>query len=236
MIYGSSYYDFIPSIRRNNLYFVTMMNYEGIVPSEVACPPKPINNVLGEVIEKNNLSQLRIAETEKYAHVTFFFDGGVEVNYKNEEKIICPSPKVATYDLKPEMSAYEVCDKLLDKMDNTDVIIVNFANGDMVGHTGNIDATIKAVETVDTVVGKIYEKSLETNTTLFITADHGNADVMLNDEDEVVTSHTTSLVPFIITDRTIKFNSSIGKLGNIAPTILKYLNIESPKEMIESLI
>jgi 2,3-bisphosphoglycerate-independent phosphoglycerate mutase len=153
-----------------------MMVYEGIKPSMIAYPPITLKNTLGEVIANNNLRQLRIAETEKYAHVTFFFDGGVETTYKNETKIIIPSPKVATYDLKPEMSANEVCDKLIENMPNNDVIICNFANGDMVGHTGNEQATIKAVETVDTQIGKIYEACLKNNMTLFITADHGNAD------------------------------------------------------------
>ncbi|GHU48998.1 hypothetical protein FACS1894218_7170 [Bacilli bacterium] len=157
LIFGSNYYDYQPKVRRTGLYFVTMMTYEGITPSAVAYPPLELKNVLGKVLENNDLKQLRIAETEKYAHVTFFFDGGVEINYANETKIIVPSPKVATYDLKPEMSADEVCDKLINNMPDNDVIICNFANGDMVGHTGNLEATIKAVETVDREIGKIFE-------------------------------------------------------------------------------
>jgi 2,3-bisphosphoglycerate-independent phosphoglycerate mutase len=209
-----------------------MMNYEGIVPSMVAYPPREIKNVFGKIIEENNLKQLRIAETEKYAHVTFFFDGGVEQNYQGEEKIIIPSPKVATYDLAPEMSANEVCRTLIERMKDFDVIIVNFANGDMVGHTGNFEATVKAVQTVDKCVGEIYDKAQEYGATLFITADHGNADEMLNDNDEVVTSHSTNVVPFIVTDSSYKLNSN-GKLGNIAPTILEYLGIDKPSEMNE---
>jgi 2,3-bisphosphoglycerate-independent phosphoglycerate mutase len=231
MIYGSNYYDH-NNDRKKNIYFVTMMNYEGIVPSSIAFPPEPIINPLGKVLEDNNLSQARIAETEKYAHVTFFFDGGIEVNYKNEKKIICPSPKVATYDLKPEMSAYEVCDEILNEMNTTDVIIANFANGDMVGHTGNLNAAIKAVEVVDECVGMIYDKSQQTNSTLFITADHGNADVMMDEKGGPFTSHTTNRVPFVITDDSVKMNK-IGKLSNIAPTILKYLNVSIPAEMDE---
>jgi 2,3-bisphosphoglycerate-independent phosphoglycerate mutase len=232
LVYGSNYYEYVPKIRKENIFLVTMMSYEGIVPNAIAFPATKLENVLGKVLEDDNLTQLRIAETEKYAHVTFFFDGGIEVNYKNEKKVIIQSPKVATYDLKPEMSAYEVCDKLLENMSSTDVIVCNFANGDMVGHTGNLEATIKAVETVDKCIGKIYEKAKETNTTLFITADHGNADQVSDDEGKPVTSHTVAPVPFIVTDASLKLASN-GKLSNIAPTILKYLGKEIPKEMTE---
>jgi 2,3-bisphosphoglycerate-independent phosphoglycerate mutase len=210
------------------------MNYEGIEPNAVAFPPMNIVNGLGETIEKNNLSQLRIAETEKYAHVTFFFDGGKDVMYQKEEKTIINSPKVLTYNLKPEMSAYDVCDNILNKINNFDVIIANFANGDMVGHTGDFDATKKAVEVVDECVGKIYQKANENNITLFILADHGNADIMLDDNDEIVTSHTISPVPFIITNKNV--NVKNGRLSNVAPTILKFMNIEIPQEMDEPLI
>jgi 2,3-bisphosphoglycerate-independent phosphoglycerate mutase len=231
-VYGSNYYQYTPNKRLANLYFVTMMTYEGIVPSIVAFPQIVIKNTFGEVIARNNLTQLRIAETEKYAHVTFFFDGGIETTFPNETKIIIPSPKVATYDLKPEMSAYEVCDKILQNMDKQDVIIANFANADMVGHTGVLEASIKAIEVLDECVGKIYEKSLQTNTTLFITADHGNADMVLTDDNKKYTQHTLSPVPFVITDKNIKLETS-GKLSNIVPTILDYMNIEKPKEMTQ---
>ncbi len=231
VIFGSNYYDYKSESRKNNLYFVTMMNYEGITPSCVAYPPLSLKNTFGQVIADNNLSQLRIAETEKYAHVTFFFDGGKEINYPHEQKILINSPKVATYDLKPEMSAIEVTDKLLPQMDNTDIIIVNYANGDMVGHTGNIEATIKAVETVDTQIARIFEKAKQTNTTLFITADHGNADVMRDEKGNPVTKHTTNPVPFIVTDSSLSLLQERGALCDIAPTILRYLKINIPCEM-----
>jgi 2,3-bisphosphoglycerate-independent phosphoglycerate mutase len=232
MVFGSDYYDYKPEIKKNNIYLVTLMKYEGIVPSATAFPPTILKNVFGKVLADHGKKQLRIAETEKYAHVTFFFDGGEEVNYDNEEKIIIPSPKVATYDLQPEMSAFSLCDKLLNAMEKNDVIIANFANGDMVGHTGNFDAAVRAVEVVDECVGKIYEKAQSLGYTLFITADHGNADVMLDDNNNVVTSHTTNVVPFIITDKNVTINGT-GKLGNIAPTILKYLDVFVPLEMTE---
>jgi 2,3-bisphosphoglycerate-independent phosphoglycerate mutase len=232
LIFGSTYYDYTPSIRRNDLFFVTLMSYEGIVPSAVAYPPTRLKNVLGAVLANNNLRQLRIAETEKYAHVTFFFDGGEEITYPHETKIIIPSPKVTTYDLKPEMSANEVCEKLIANMSNNDVIICNFANGDMVGHTGNLEATIKAVQTVDEVIGRIYEESKVFGYTMFITADHGNADEEVNECGCVVTCHTLSPVPFIVTDVNIKLNEN-GKLSNIAPTMLDYMSINTPTEMDE---
>ncbi len=231
VIYGSLYYDYKPSVSKINLFFVTMMNYEGITPSMVAYPPQVIKNTFGQVLANYNLKQLRIAETEKYAHVTFFFDGGKEIDFPNEKKILVNSPKVATYDLQPEMSALEVTDKLLNEMDKTDVIIVNFANGDMVGHTGNLDATIKAIETVDAQIGRIYDKVSQSGMTMFITADHGNADVMRDEEGNVVTKHTTNPVPFIVTDKDCKLSQERGALCDIAPTILKYLGINIPNEM-----
>ncbi|MDR0739317.1 MAG: 2,3-bisphosphoglycerate-independent phosphoglycerate mutase [Mycoplasmataceae bacterium] len=232
MIFGSTYYEYTPSIRRHDLFYVTMMAYEGIKPSMIAYPPTKLKNVLGEVLANNQLSQLRIAETEKYAHVTFFFDGGEEINYPLETKIIVPSPKIAAYDLKPEMSAPEVCNKLLENMLNNDVIICNFANGDMVGHTGNLQATIRAIETVDTMIGKIYQKAIENNYTLFVTADHGNADEEIDEHGNKVTAHTLSPVPFIVTDTNIKLKNN-GKLSNIAPTMLDYMGVPIPKEMDE---
>ena len=184
-------------------------------------------NTLGEYISKLGYSQLRIAETEKYAHVTYFFDGGKELELDKCKRILIPSPKVATYDLKPEMSAYEITDKLLENM-NYDVIILNFANGDMVGHTGNLDAAIKAVETLDECVYKIYQKIMELNGTMIITADHGNCEEMIDENNNILTSHTTNKVPFLIT-KDCKLKN--GKLGDIAPTILYLLNEEIPKEM-----
>lgn len=230
LIYNSTYYEYQPKKRCHNLYFVTMMNYEGIQPSMVAYPPIELKNALGEIIAKHQLRQLRIAETEKYAHVTFFFDGGIEISYPHETKIIVPSPKIATYDLKPEMSAQEVCDKLISNMPNNDVIICNFANGDMVGHTGNLDATIKAVEVVDQMIGKIYQQAQNHKFTMFVTADHGNADEEIDQHGHKVTAHTLSPVPFIVTDDHVKLNDG-GKLSNIAPTILDYMSIDIPSEM-----
>ena len=218
-----------------NVKTVTMMPVVHTVKAPHAFDDPKLTNILGEYIEKNNLSQLRIAETEKYAHVTFFFDGGKEVDYNKEKKILVPSPKVATYDLKPEMSADEVTEKLLKELPNTDLVILNFANGDMVGHTGVLEAAIKAVETIDKDLKKIYDKVMELGGILIVTADHGNCEEMLDDNGNVITSHTTNPVPFIITEKGLKLHP--GKLGDIAPTILDLMNLEKPQEMTgESLI
>lgn len=223
------------TIHFHNVKTVTMMPVVHSVKAPHAFNDPELTNILGEYIEKQNLSQLRIAETEKYAHVTFFFDGGKEVDYKNEKKILVPSPKVATYDLQPEMSADEVTEKLLSELPNTDLVILNFANGDMVGHTGVLEAAIKAVETVDKDLKKIYDKVMELGGILIVTADHGNCEEMLDDNNNIVTSHTTNPVPFIITEPGLKLHT--GKLGDIAPTILDLMNIEKPAEMTgESLI
>ncbi len=213
----------------NNLKVVTMMPVVQTVKAPHAFNDPELTNILGEYIEKQNLSQLRIAETEKYAHVTFFFDGGKEVDYKNEKKILIPSPKVATYDLKPEMSANEVTENLLKELPNYDLVILNFANGDMVGHTGVLEAAIKAVETVDKNLKLIYDKVMELGGILIVTADHGNCEEMLDDDNNIVTSHTTNPVPFIITKQGLKLHE--GKLGDIAPTILDLMNIKKPQEM-----
>ena len=223
------------TVHFHNVKTVTMMPVVHSVKAPHAFNDPELTNILGEYIEKQELSQLRIAETEKYAHVTFFFDGGKEVDYKKEKKILVPSPKVATYDLKPEMSADEVTDKLLAELSNTDLVILNFANGDMVGHTGVLQAAIKAVETVDKNLKRIYDKVMELGGILIVTADHGNCEEMLDDDNNVVTSHTTNPVPFIITESNLKLHE--GKLGDIAPTILDLMGIEKPKEMTgESLI
>ena len=208
---------------------VTMMPVvESVIAKHAFDDPKLVN-ILGEYIEKKGKSQLRIAETEKYAHVTFFFDGGKEVDYKKEKKILIPSPKVATYDLKPEMSAYELTNELLNELGNYDLVILNFANGDMVGHTGVLEAAIKAVESVDECIGKIYQKVHELDGIMVITADHGNCEEMLDENDNVITAHTTNKVPFIITDKNLSLNE--GKLADIAPTILELMEIEKPVEM-----
>ena len=215
--------------------FVCMTQYDETIKAPVAFAPETLEDTLGKVLADHKLQQLRIAETEKYAHVTYFFDGGVEKDLPGCKRILIPSPKVATYDLKPEMSANEITDKLLEVVDNYDVVILNFANCDMVGHTGNMEATIKAIETVDKNIGRIFAKANELNATMLITADHGNCDIMLDDNNNVITSHTTSPVPFIVTDKNIKLKN--GKLGDIAPTMLEILGLEQPVEMTgESLI
>lgn len=205
------------------LHLVTMTKYDGIESEIILYPPVRYKDTLGEVIAKNNLKQLRIAETEKYAHVTFFFDGGVEQNFKGEQKILVPSPNVKAYDLKPEMSAYEITDKLIANMAKFNVFICNYANGDMVGHTGNLKATIKAVEAVDTCLAKVLPAAKKMGFTLFITADHGNCDNMLDKNNKPVTTHSLAPVYLVCTDPKIKLKN--GKLSDIAPLIKKYLNI-----------
>ena len=220
--------------RFHNLKVLSMMPVVDSVKAPYAFDDPKLDNILGSVIANNNLSQLRIAETEKYAHVTFFFDGGKEIDFNKETKILVPSPKVATYDLAPSMSAYEVTDKLLENIDRYDFIVLNFANGDMVGHTGNFDATVKAVEVLDECIGKIYKKLRELDITLVLTADHGNCDYMLDDKNNVITSHSKSLVPFIVTDN--KYALKDGKLGDIAPTVLNIMGIDIPTEMTGSIL
>lgn len=215
----------------SNLKLVTMMPVSSEVISKPAFKLERLENTLGEYISGLGLRQLRIAETEKYPHVTYFFDGGEEKDLDGCVNILVPSPKVLTYDLKPEMSANEITDILLKELDKDiyDVVILNYANGDMVGHTGDFDATIKAVETVDNCVGKLYEKIKEKKGTLIVTADHGNADVMLDKNGNIVTSHSTNKVPFIIAKEGLSLVD--GKLGDIAPTILGLLDIQKPSEM-----
>ena len=189
-----------------------------------------IQNPLGIYLSNLGMTQARIAETEKFPHVTYFFDGGFEGKLPGCDKIEIPSPKVATYDLAPEMSAVEVTKKTISCMEKDyDFILTNFANPDMVGHTGNLDATIKAVETVDLCLGKLLEAAKDNFYTMFILGDHGNADMMLDENDQIVTTHTTSQVPFIVTDPKISVEN--GDLTEVAPTILKYMDIASPKEM-----
>jgi 2,3-bisphosphoglycerate-independent phosphoglycerate mutase len=213
----------------NNLKLVTMMPLSNEVISKPAFTNQQLDNTLGEYLANNKLKQLRIAETEKYAHVTYFFDGGIEKELDGCKRELIPSPKVATYDLQPEMSAKEITDKLLKQIEEYDVVILNFANGDMVGHTGVIDAAIKAVETVDSCLGKIMEKMDEIGGTLIVTADHGNCDWMLDENDNVITSHSTYPVPFIINQKNIELKD--GKLADIAPTIIKLLDLPKPLEM-----
>ena len=211
-----------------NIRLLTMMPVSDEVINDTIYDLNEIVNPFGEYISNLGYKQLRIAETEKYAHVTYFFDGGKELELKNCDRILIPSPKVATYDLKPEMSAYEITDTLLEKLENYEVIILNFANGDMVGHTGNLDAAIKAVETLDECLGRLYEKIINLNGTMIITADHGNCEEMIDNNNNILTSHTTNKVPFLIT-KDCKIKN--GKLGDIAPTLVYLLNEKIPKEM-----
>lgn len=212
-----------------NIYFATMMNYEGINPDGVLFPSQVVKNTMGKVLETNNLKQLRIAETEKYAHVTYFFDGGVEISFKNQDKILIDSPKVKTYDQKPEMAAKEITDKLIEVVENYDVVILNFANPDMIGHTGAYKETVYAIEVIDKQLERIYQKLKEINGVLFVTADHGNAEEMIDLNNNPITKHTTNPVIFIGTDKDIKLKN--GSLANVATTILDYLNLDIPFEM-----
>lgn len=216
-----------------NLNYVCMTEYDETIKGvEIAFKPEELHNTFGEFIAENNLSQLRIAETEKYAHVTFFFNGGLEKPYKNEDRILVPSPKVATYDMQPEMSAPEVTEKVLEaiKSDKYDVIILNYANCDMVGHTGVFEAAVKAVEAVDEGVGKVEKEILKKDGVLLITADHGNADKMIDENNKPFTAHTTNLVPFCVVNYNCNLKES-GKLADIAPTMLEILGLDQPVEM-----
>ena len=217
----------------HNYHFVTMTNYDSSFKNiEVVFENENLKNTLGEVLEKNNKSQLRIAETEKYPHVTFFFSGGREEPFKNEKRILKESPKVATYDLKPEMSAYEITDALIEELiDGTnDFICLNYANGDMVGHTGSFSAAVKACEDIDNCVKRTIECSIENNYTIILIADHGNCDMMINSDGTPNTAHTMNLVPIILINSSFnKIND--GKLADIAPTILKIMEINCPPEM-----
>lgn len=223
-----------------NLYFVCMTPYDETMPNvKVAFKKEPLKNTFGEYISNNGLTQLRIAETEKYAHVTFFFNGGEEKQYKGEDRILVPSPKVETYDLKPEMSAIEVTDKVVEaiKSEKYDSIILNYANPDMVGHTGNLEASIKAIETIDNCVGRVIEEINKVNGICLITADHGNSEQMIDYKTgEPHTAHTTNPVPLILVGMegvTLK----TGKLADLAPTMLDIMGLKKPDEMTgESII
>ena len=216
----------------DNIKLVMMFPVSQDVICTNAFKEEEFGNSLGVVIEKNNLSQLRIAETEKYEHVTYFFDGGKYLDLKNEKKILIPSPKVKTYDLMPEMSAYKIKDTLLKELNNNyDLIVLNFANGDMVGHTGILDSGIKACEVLDECLGDIIKNIGDY--TLIVTADHGNCELMINDDGSVNTNHTTNLVPFIIMDKGYELKES-GKLADIAVTILNIMGVLVPKDMTGS--
>lgn len=221
------------------LYYVTMTNYDDNYKGvHVIYDKDNITETLGEVISKAGKKQIRIAETEKYPHVTFFFSGGREEEFEGESRLLCPSPKVATYDLKPEMSAYDLKDALIPELRKGDVdfVCLNFANGDMVGHTGSMEAAIIACETVDRCAKEVIETALANNYTILVLADHGNCETMMNEDGSPNTAHTTNPVPFIVVDKDIK-EVKDGVLGDVAPTILKLMGIEQPNAMTrESLI
>lgn len=218
------------------LTYVCFTDYDATIPNkEVAFHKEVLSNIFGEYLAKCGKKQLRLAETEKYAHVTFFFNGGIEVPNENEDRILVPSPKVATYDLQPEMSAVEVCDKLVEAIDSQkyDVIVINFANPDMVGHTGILEAAVKAVETVDTCLGRALEAVKRNNAQMFLCADHGNAEQLKDYETgEPFTAHTTNPVPFVL----VNYEQGVtlregGRLADIAPTLLEMMGLEKPEEM-----
>lgn len=218
----------------NDLYFTTMTQYDATMPNvHVAFKPETLVNTFGEYISKLGMTQLRIAETEKYAHVTFFFNGGVEKQYEGEDRILVNSPKVATYDMQPEMSAYEVTDKIVVAIESGkyDAIILNFANCDMVGHTGVFDAAVKAVETVDECLGRVVDSITKMGGEMLITADHGNADKMMEKDGTPFTAHTTNLVPLIVVNHKVKALVQGGRLCDLCPTLLHMMGIEQPKEM-----
>ncbi len=218
-----------------SLFYTTMTEYDKSFRNvRTIFTNDDLKNTLGEVLEKNNKTQIRIAETEKYPHVTFFFSGGREKEFSGERRIMCPSPKeVATYDLKPEMSAFELTEALLPEIESrsADFICLNFANADMVGHTGVWNAVMKAVETVDTCVERIVHLALEKDYTIFLTADHGNSDYMINEDGTPNTAHTLNPVPFFIISNDFQGKVKNGKLGDIAPTILTFMGLDIPKEM-----
>ncbi len=218
-----------PTKKFQNVPLVTMMQVEHTVKSTPAFLPIPLKDTLGQYLSSKGLKVLRIAEASKYPHVTYFFDGGKEMDLPNTDKIIIPRKDVATYDLYPAMSAYEITQTLEKKLKDYDVVILNFANCDMVGHTGKFDKVVEAIHAIDENMERLYQKCQELGFTMFITADHGNAELMEDDKKEIITSHTTNPVPFIITDQNISLTN--GKLGDIAPTLLAYMNLAIPEAM-----
>ena len=222
------------NLHKMNLYYVTMTNYDDTFKNiHVIYDKDNLNNTLGEVLQNNGKTQIRIAETEKYPHVTFFFSGGREQVFEGEKRILCPSPKVATYDLQPEMSAFDLKDALIPELQlqATDFVCLNFANGDMVGHTGDMNAAIKACEAVDKCVKEVVETALENNYTTIIIADHGNCETMINPDGSPNTAHTTNPVPIILVSNDKKIGISNGILADLAPTILDLMQVEKPEVM-----
>lgn len=226
-------------MKKLDLHYTTMTQYDHNFRNvHVIFENDDLKNTLGEILQQNNKTQIRIAETEKYPHVSFFFSGGRETPFEGEKRIMVPSPKVATYDLQPEMSAVEVTDKIVAEINNqsADFICLNFANADMVGHTGVWKAIIKAVETVDACVEKVVSAALQNDYTVFLTADHGNADYAINEDGTPNTAHTLNLVPLFLIDNSWKGNIREGKLGDIAPTILTWMHLPVPKEMTGNIL
>ncbi|MDN3203912.1 2,3-bisphosphoglycerate-independent phosphoglycerate mutase [Algoriphagus sediminis] len=221
-------------MKKLSLDYITFTNYDDSFKGvKVLFEKDNLKNTLGEVLERNGKKQIRIAETEKYPHVTFFFSGGRETEFDGESRILCPSPKVATYDLQPEMSAFEIASKINVelKKESADFICLNFANADMVGHTGVFEAAMKACEAVDQCTKSVIETALANGYSTIVIADHGNSDVMVNPDGSPNTAHTTNLVPFIFVDKNKNFKMKDGKLGDLAPTILNLMGIDIPEEM-----
>jgi 2,3-bisphosphoglycerate-independent phosphoglycerate mutase len=218
----------------SNLFYVCMTQYDAEMPNvHVAFPPQSLKNTLGEYLSELGLKQLRIAETEKYAHVTFFFNGGVEAPNNGEDRILIPSPRVATYDLQPEMSAPLVTERIIEKIkdDFYDVIILNYANPDMVGHTGNMEAAEKAIEALDQCIPQVIDAVLELGGQVILTADHGNADCMLDENGQIMTAHSLNPVPFLVISRDPVTLMEGGVLADVAPTLLDLMGIDKPAEM-----
>ncbi len=223
------------NMHKLKLHYVTMTNYDDSFKNiKVIYPKEDLSDTLGELLSRNGKKQIRIAETEKYPHVTFFFSGGRETEFEGEKRLLCPSPKVATYDLQPEMSAHDITEAILPELDKqeADFICLNFANTDMVGHTGVFKAAIKAAETVDACVEQIINSALKNDYTGIIIADHGNSDLMINEDGSPNTAHTTNPVPIILVDKELK-SVKDGILANVAPTILELISIEKPEIMNE---
>lgn len=232
--------DFVDfNMKKLNVDYVTFTNYDATFKGvEVLFEKDNLNNTLGEVLERAGKKQIRIAETEKYPHVTFFFSGGRESEFIGESRLLCPSPKVATYDLKPEMSAFEIASKINAelKKKSADFICLNFANADMVGHTGDFDAAVKACEAVDTCAESVITTALANDYTIIVIADHGNSDMMINEDGSPNTAHTTNLVPIIMVDKNDVLTVKDGKLGDLAPTILKLMGVEKPDDMTGNIL
>ncbi|MFD2200454.1 2,3-bisphosphoglycerate-independent phosphoglycerate mutase [Shivajiella indica] len=222
------------NMKKLNLHYITFTSYDETFKGiKVLFEKDNLNNTLGQVLEANGKKQIRIAETEKYPHVTFFFSGGREREFEGEKRILCPSPKVATYDLQPEMSAFEIASKIKPELKEKEVdfVCLNFANADMVGHTGVFEAAVKACEAVDKCAEEVINQALQSGYTTIVIADHGNSDMMINEDGTPNTAHTTNPVPFIMVDDKDKIEVKDGKLGDLAPTILTLMGLEIPKEM-----